>query len=58
MDSVRIAQIIQEVIDSKPRSYTKEESRKILLELGIIDENGEITPTFQGIIVMKENNND
>lgn len=38
----------------KPR--TKEESRATLRSLGIIDENDEITPAFQGIFVAKKNN--
>ena len=54
MDSTKIARKIQEVIDSKPREFTKEQAEKILRDHGIIDKDGEITEAFKGIVVRKK----
>lgn len=53
MDCTEEYKKIQSVINSKPKKYTKEEARKILLEFGVIDEDDNITQPFKGIIKKK-----
>lgn len=53
MDFVTISRKIQEVIDAPRRKISVEEAQEILRYCGIVDENGNITPKFQGIVIDK-----
>jgi len=44
---------IDEIINAPIKKPTKEEARASLRSLGIIDENDDITPAFQGILFKK-----
>lgn len=57
MDCVELYRKIEEVINSKPKKYTKEEAREILVSCGIIDKDDNITEPFRDIIVKKEEDN-
>lgn len=42
---------IEKIIRAKPATYTPEEALAILQQVGIIDENGEVTNDYKNIIV-------
>ena len=45
--------IIEKILSQPPRKYTKEEARAVLVHLGVVDENGEVTEGFKDIFVKK-----
>ena len=50
-------EVIKRILDSPPKQYTKQEATEMLQRLGVLDDNGEVTPEYNDIFKRKETNN-
>lgn len=44
---------IEDILNSPPKVWTKEEAREMLVHLGVLDEDGNIRPQWQDVFVKK-----
>ena len=49
---------IQKVLNSPSKKYTKEEAVEMLQRLGVLDQNGKVTPEYEHIFVRKKETNE
>ena len=45
---------IEDILNSPPKVWTKEEAREVLVRLGVLDEDGNIRPPWQEIFERKQ----
>ena len=50
---VNMRTTIEDILNSPPKVWTKAEARKMLVRLGVLDDDGNIKPQWQDVFVRK-----
>lgn len=48
---------VDDILNSLPKNYTREEAKKRLMNIGVMDENENLIPPYDEIFIKKEKNN-
>lgn len=47
---------VDDILNSLPKNYTREEAKKRLMNIGVMDENENLIPPYDEIFIKKEKN--
>lgn len=48
--------VVDDILSSSPKHYTREEAKKRLMDIGVMDENENLIPPYDEIFIKKEKN--
>lgn len=49
---------VDDILNSLPKNYTREEAKKRLMSIGVMDENENLIPPYDKIFIKKEKNDE